>query len=508
MKPLSRESVIGVIGAGTMGAGIAQVAASYGHRVILFDQNPDAVQRGIDQIDNGLSKLLRREKISAAEHQAILARLQPAAELAALADCQLVVEAIIENLDIKRQLLKQLEAICSDSCILASNTSSISITALAAEMQHPRRLLGMHFFNPAPVMKLVEVVSGIATDPDIAGCVHATASAWGKQAVHAKSTPGFIVNRVARPFYAEGLRLLEEGAADVATLDALIRTAGGFRMGPFELMDLIGHDVNYAVTCSVFDACYQDPRFLPSLTQKALVDSRRLGRKSGCGFYDYGNDVATPSPATAAAVNRPPASINVCGDLGPAEPLIDRIRDAGITVNRQSGIGSEGYIRVGSALLALTDGRFASERAAVEDQPELVLFDLALNYRSTERLAIAVADQCSEEAREDAIGLLQALDIAVSQLDDVPGLVLMRTVAMLASEAADAVNQGVCSAADADTAMRGGVNYPQGPLAWADSVGPSRIFNCLSNLQQSYGEDRYRPSPLLRRKHFAGGRFF
>lgn len=504
IAPLDKSAQISVIGAGTMGAGIAQVAAAYGHPVILFDQNPEAIQRGLDHIKSGLQGQVKRGKMTEADVQALMDNITPATDIAALSDCKLVIEAIIEDLGIKRGLLANLEATCSSDCILATNTSSISVTALGAEMDHPERLVGMHFFNPAPIMKLVEIVSGLATSPEMAALTHATASAWGKQAVYTKSTPGFIVNRVARPFYAESLRIYEEGGADIATLDQLVKGAGGFRMGPFELMDLIGHDVNYAVTCSVFDAYYQDPRFLPSLTQKALVECGRLGRKSGHGFYDYSEGAEKPAANTSTGGNTP-ETVQAVGDLGVASALIARIEAQGIKVEKQAS-ESEAYIKVGKARLCLTDGRFATEVAALGNH-NTALFDLAIDYNSASALAVSFADQCNEEAKQDVIGLFNALNINLSVLDDIPGLVVMRTVSMIANEASDAVNQGVCTAADADIAMRGGVNYPKGPLAWTDEVGVSQIFNCLSNLQQCYGEDRYRPSALLRRKFFAGASF-
>ena len=285
MTALNTNARIAVIGAGAMGAGIAQVAAQAGHPVLLLDNRPGAAAQAIEGIDRQLGKRVEKGKLSAEARTATIARLQAVEAIEALADCELIIEAIVENLEVKRALFRQLESICGEHCILASNTSSLSITSIAAQLKHPQRLLGLHFFNPAPVMALVEIVSGLASDPALAECLYDTAKAWGKKPVHTRSTPGFIVNRVARPFYAESLRLLQEGAADCPTLDALMRDAGGFAMGAFELTDLIGHDVNYAVTCSVFDAYYGDTRFLPSLIQKELVDAGRLGRKSGHGFY-------------------------------------------------------------------------------------------------------------------------------------------------------------------------------------------------------------------------------
>ncbi|WMR32435.1 3-hydroxyacyl-CoA dehydrogenase, partial [Metapseudomonas otitidis] len=327
MPALPQTSLVAVIGAGAMGAGIAQVAAQAGHPVRLYDNRPGAAAQAVDGIDRQLGRLVEKGKLDAAERQAIVARLQPAEALEALADARLVIEAIVENLEIKRALLQQLEALCSPTCILASNTSSLSITALAAGLAHPGRVIGLHFFNPAPLMALVEVVSGLASDPALADALYATARAWGKQPVHTRSTPGFIVNRVARPFYAESLRLLQEGAADCATLDALMREAGGFRMGAFELTDLIGHDVNYAVTCSVFDAYYGDFRFQPSLIQKELVDAGRLGRKSGRGFYDYTEGAQRPTPAALSSEQTVDGCV-VEGHLGVAEPLVARLQAA------------------------------------------------------------------------------------------------------------------------------------------------------------------------------------
>ncbi|MEE1893785.1 3-hydroxyacyl-CoA dehydrogenase PaaH [Pseudomonas otitidis] len=503
MPALPQTSLVAVIGAGAMGAGIAQVAAQAGHPVRLYDNRPGAAAQAVDGIDRQLGRLVEKGKLDAAERQAIVARLQPAEALEALADARLVIEAIVENLEIKRALLQQLEALCSPTCILASNTSSLSITALAAGLAHPGRVIGLHFFNPAPLMALVEVVSGLASDPALADALYATARAWGKQPVHTRSTPGFIVNRVARPFYAESLRLLQEGAADYATLDALMREAGGFRMGAFELTDLIGHDVNYAVTCSVFEAYYGDFRFQPSLIQKELVDAGRLGRKSGRGFYDYTEGAQRPTPAALSSEQTVDGCV-VEGHLGVAEPLVARLQAAGLAVTRRDGAG---LLRVGDAVLALSDGRLASQRAREDGLANLVLLDLALDYAEASRLGITWAAGTSALARDQAVALLQRAGITATPLADIPGLAVLRTVGMLANEGADAVLQGVGSAADIDLAMRAGVNYPKGPLAWADAIGLAALLRTLDNLQAAYGEARYRPSLLLRR-HVAEGRTF
>lgn len=489
---LSQDVVVAVIGAGTMGSGIAQVAASAGHPVLLVDAAPGAAERGVTAIAKTLQSAVSKGKISEERRAAVLGRIRTCADLAELTGAGLVVEAIVEDLAAKRALFARLEDIVSDDCLLTSNTSSISIESIGAKLRRPERVAGLHFFNPAPVMALVEVISGRATDPAIAACLEATAAAWGKAPVRARSTPGFIVNRVARPFYAEALRVLAEGGAAPATVDAVIRESGGFRMGPCELMDLIGHDVNYAVTKSVWDAFHNDPRFQPSLVQRELVEAGWLGRKSGRGFYDYrGGENPAASAAEPAA---PPAAVTVAGSLGFATPLVDLLRNAGIAVEQATGPGE---LRFGTATLALTDGRLATERAA-ELGGDLVLLDWALDWTAATRVALAPARQTSGEALAACVGLFLALGKTVSVIDDVPGMIVARTVTMLANEAADALNQRVADARAIDIAMTKGVNYPIGPLAWADRVGAGRVLTVLDHLARTYGEDRYRASPLLR----------
>lgn len=501
-NPLPQQAVVAVVGTGAMGAGIAQVAAAAGHPVKLLDNRPGAAAKAVDGIRSQFAKLAEKGRMTAEAAQAAGARLLPVAELGELADCALVVEAIVEDLGAKQKLYADLEAIVADDCIFGTNTSSISVTAIGSALRRPERLAGLHFFNPAPLMALVEIVAGLATDGAVADTLFATAAAWGKTPVHARSTPGFIVNRVARPYYAEALRLAQEGAADYATIDAVMREAGGFRMGPFELMDMIGHDVNFAVTNSVWRAFYNDQRFLPSLIQQELVDAGFYGKKTGRGFYDYREGAVRPEPRTEAP-QVPAGKITLCGESALAEALADRLENTGLSFSR---VPDEGgcVARIGRAVLYVTDGRTATRRAAESGVANTVLVDLALDYAKAGRIAVAVADQCDPAAAAAAIALLQSAGFAVSRLGDVPGLAVMRTVAMLANEAADAVNQGVCSAAGADSAMRLGVNYPQGPLAWADRVGVAAVRDVLANLGASYGEDRYRISPLIQRAVFAG----
>ncbi len=511
MAALDNSKVVAVIGSGAMGAGIAQVAAAAGHTVKLYDTRPEAVNKAIDSIGAAYGKLAGKGKMSAADAEAAANRLYAAASLEELGDAQLVVEAIVENLDAKRALFAQLEAIVGEETILATNTSSISVTAIAAQLRHPARLAGMHFFNPVPLMALVEIVSGVATDAAVAQTLYDTATTWGKQAVHAKSTPGFIVNRLARPFYAEAWRLLNEQAADAATIDAVLREAGGFRMGPFELMDLIGHDVNYAVTKSVFDAYYNDPRFTPSVLQLELVNAGFLGRKTGRGLYRYDDEAEVPA-AQAEPKHERPEYVGYSLEAGAGGELtasmLERFKAHGIAITARTS--AEGHLHgeapafhCNGAAIYLTDGRTATERARANGHDDTVVFDLVLDAAQAARIAVASADQCNPAAFDAAVALFQTAGFTVTRLDDVPGLAVMRTVAMLANEAADAVQQGVCSAQAADLAMRKGVNYPQGPLAWADAVGVAHIVKVLDNLAATYGEDRYRVSPLLRRRQAA-----
>lgn len=509
MVGLSSSVVVGVIGAGTMGAGIAQVAAKAGHDVLLYDAFEGAAQKGLAGVDKGLSRLVERNKMSRDDKEALLGRIRCVDALEDLSPSGLVIEVIVENLDIKQKVFAELEEICGDDTILATNTSSISITSIAAKLKRPERLVGMHFFNPAPIMKLVEVVSGLATSPKIAKTIYETAQTWGKQAVFARSTPGFIVNRVARPFYGEALRILQEGACDVATIDGVMREAGGFRMGPFELMDLIGHDVNFAVTKSVFAAYFNDQRFLPSLIQQELVEAGRLGRKSSMGFYDYREGHTNPAPHSCEIVEKSFSNVVVKGETASIASLIDSIEKSEMTLEAQPILDESqpALLQVGQASLVLSDGRYGTVRSKEEGIANLITFDLALDYGTAQRIALSKSDQASDQALEDGVAFFQSLGKSVTIIEDTPGMIVMRTLAMLVNEGCDAVHQQVCSIGDVDVAMKGGVNYPAGPLEWADRLSVHLIADTLKNLADTYGEDRYRTSPLIK-KMAAGNRGF
>ncbi|WP_413457929.1 3-hydroxyacyl-CoA dehydrogenase [Herbaspirillum huttiense] len=501
---LPATAAVAVIGSGTMGAGIAQVAAMAGHPVQLYDSRDGAAAKAIAEIRASLDRLANKGKITAGQAEGASERLAVAGSLQEMRSARLVVEAIIEQLAAKQELFGKLEAIVDAQCILASNTSSISITHIGATLRHPERLVGMHFFNPVPQMALVEIIRGLASDAAVARCVQDTARAWGKVPVLASSTPGFIVNRLARPYYAEALRVLNECGAQPATIDALLREAGGFRMGPFELMDLIGHDVNFAVTQSVFQAYFNDPRFTPSLIQQELVHAGYLGRKSGRGFYRYDDAAETPQPATEPVFDVPTVPLQLFG----THPLVEvvRARYKG-RVEYCAPRADNLLLKGGPGRLYVTEGRTATQQSHDYNMPDVVLVDLALDYAKAPRLGLARADQCRDRAYQAVAGVLQSCGFALSPVQDVPGMAVMRTVCMLVNEAADAVNQGVCSRSDADMAMQKGVNYPRGPLAWADAIGLDTVANVLRQLSATYGEDRYRVSPLLQRLQASGRKF-
>lgn len=382
---------VGVLGAGTMGAGIAQVASQSGHKVVLVDLNMEVLDKAKASLKKVLDRLVEKEKITREKATEIEENITYSTKTSDFAPCGLVIEAIVENIAVKHKVFAELEGIVSNDCILASNTSSLSIASIGSVLKNPSRIIGIHFFNPAPLMPLVEIIPAVQTENHVLTQTKNLIDSWKKVTVLCKDTPGFIVNRVARPFYGEALRIYEEGIADFATIDWAMTELGGFKMGPFTLMDYIGNDVNYAVTESVFAAFYYDPRFKPSFTQRRHAEAGFLGRKSGRGYYNYAEGVAQPEPTKDTVLG---------------EQIKDRI------------------------------------------------------------------------------------------------------LAMLINEAFDAVFMQVASAEDVDKAMTKGVNYPKGLLVWAQEIGYSKVLNQLEALFVEYGEDRYRPNPLLKRMAASGATFF
>lgn len=496
MTALDLAGPVAVVGTGTMGQGIAQVALVAGHPVRLYDAVPGRAGAAADAIAARLDRLVEKDRLTGAERDAARARLRPAESLADLADSGLVVEAVLERLDVKQQLLRELEDIVDDDCLLATNTSSLSVTAIGGALRNPGRFVGLHFFNPAPLLPLVEVVSGFATDVTSATRAYEMARAWGKTPVACADTPGFIVNRIARPFYAEAFAVYEAQAADPATIDAVLRESGGFRMGAFELTDLIGQDVNESVTRSVWEAFFQDVRFTPSLAQRRLVESGRHGRKSGHGWYDYGDEGERPEPHTAEKV-QPPAYVVAEGDLGPAAELIALIREAGIQVREDEEDHGTRLVLPSGGQLALADGQTAVEFR------DVVYFDLALDYRRATRIALSHSQDTQTQTLAEATGLFQALGKDVSVIGDVPGLIVARTVARIVDLAHDAVAKGVATEEDIDTAMRLGVNYPLGPFEWSRRLGRSWAYDVLDDLHMRDPSGRYAPSLALYRHAYA-----
>ncbi|MFD8911973.1 3-hydroxyacyl-CoA dehydrogenase [Streptomyces sp. NPDC059575] len=496
MTALDLSSPVAVVGTGTMGQGIAQVALVAGHPVRLYDAVPGRAHEAAGAIRARLDRLVAKDRLAAADRDAASARLTAAGPIEDLAGSALVVEAVVERLDVKQRLFAELEEIVGDDCLLATNTSSLSVTAIGGALRDPGRLVGLHFFNPAPLLPLVEVVSGFATDVTSATRVYETARAWGKTPVACADTPGFIVNRIARPFYAEAFAVYEAQGADPATIDAVLRESGGFRMGAFELTDLIGQDVNESVTHSVWQSFFQDVRFTPSLAQRRLVESGRLGRKSGHGWYDYAEDAERPEPHTAEK-EQAPAYVIAEGTLGPASELLTLIREAGIRVREEEEDHGTRLVLPSGGQLVLTDGQTSAEFR------DVVYFDLALDYRAATRVALSAAKDTSPRTLAEAIGLFQALGKDVSVIGDVPGMIVARTVARIVDLAHDAVAKGVATEEDIDTAMKLGVNYPLGPFEWSRTLGRDWAYDLLDQLHACDPSGRYAPSLALYRHAYA-----
>ncbi len=486
LDPNRSDLSAGVAGSGTMGRGIVQVLAQCGARVRVYDAQAGAAAKAKDAIAKTLAGVVAKGRMPQADADAALGRIEVAESPAAFKDCHLVVEAIVEDLAVKQKLLRELEAIVGETCILASNTSSLSVTAMAAAVAKPGRVAGYHFFNPVPLMKIVEVVDGELTEPWVGEALAGLAKRFGHTAVRCKDTPGFVVNHAGRGFVPESLRVLQEGVADFATIDRILVDAAGFRMGPFSLMDLVGLDVAHAVMKSMHQQYYGEPKYQPAYIAETRVAAGLLGRKTGRGWYRYGKDNAPekipeqPVPqAKAASIWAAPELKDFAAGLGvklEAKPL------AG-TLCLVAPLGAD------ATTTALELGLDPKLTVAVDP-----LFGFA------KRRTLMPTPVTTKEARDAAHGLLAADGVPVSVIKDSAGFVAQRVVAHIVNVGCDIVQQRIATPEDLDRAVMLGLGYPKGPLGLGDAVGPAKILAILEAMHELTKEPRYRPSPWLTRR--------
>lgn len=493
MRDLS-QAKIAVIGAGTMGIGIAQLAASHGHSTYLYDVDSKRTQTAVVDLKQQWAARVAKGKLTQAAYEATLGNLTVVEHIEQLSDRDVVIEAIVEKLDVKQALFAQLASICAKDTIFASNTSSISITALAAKVPESQRVIGLHFFNPAPVMKLVEIICGLQTQVELADALHALMQTWKKVPVRAKSTPGFIVNRVARPFYAEGLRALQEQVTRPEVLDYVLRECGGFAMGPCQLTDLIGQDVNFSVTQSVYRAFYDEPRYRPSLVQQELVDAGFLGRKTGQGFYHYQANQVTPQYVPTALQSIAPQQIQVHGVWLAQPEFLARLKKSSLKLDFSTE--AQDVIIVDDIQITLTDG--SSLELNIDGQKR-VFMDWHHAWDKAQAIALS-AYACDDTDLAKINALFLGLNVTPVWLPDYPGLLCLRTISCLVNEACETVLHAVANKQDIDLAMKYGVNYPMGPFAWAEKISYNTILKTLENMYHVYKEEKYRPSRYLRKK--------
>ena len=486
---------LAVVGAGSMGRGIAQVAASAGHPVMLYDIAEKHTQDAIEFIGLRLEDSFQKGKITENSKVQVLKNIKPVHALDELSQARLVVEAVSEDLEIKQSLFCGLESVMEVGAILSTNTSSLDLNKIVTNLKHPERFVGMHFFNPVPVMALVEIINMVETDPSVTKFVSKLVTRWGKIPVHVRNSPGFIVNRAARPFYGEALRIFSDGTTDAVTCDAIIRDCGSFRMGPFELMDLIGLDVNFEVNNQVWESFDRHPRFEPSSIQQDLVDAGKLGRKSGHGFYDYSACREIPNPENIPECD-PPDSIIIEGSEKLPESLVKLLKTGTVSIKSTTGSGKIRF--PGGGILVLSNGKSSEERS-LENGDSVISMDLCLNFQHTPRVVLVADPNCSVNVLNKAAGLFQSFGKQVSVIKDVPGMVLTRMVAMLVNEASMLVEEEVADSGDINMAMKKGVNYPIGSLEWGELWGYKSVVETLENLFHEYGE-RYRVSTWLKQR--------
>ncbi len=476
--------VAGVAGSGTMGRGIVQVLAQCGVRTLVFDAQPGAALKARESIAQALHKQVERGRLERAAADAALGRVELTDSLEAFAPCHVVVEAIVEDLQAKRELFGKLEGIVGEDCVLASNTSSLSVTAMAAACRRPQRVAGYHFFNPVPLMKIVEVVDGELTGREVSDALTALAQRFGHFPVRCKDTPGFVVNHAGRAYVPEALRILGEGVADFAAIDRILVDAAGFRMGPFSLMDLVGLDVSHAVMKSMYHQYFEEPKYRPSFLAEARVAAGLLGRKTGRGWYNYGKDGSAeriPEVVPSAAL---PDSVWAVPELKAMLGSVKVQTDpAKAQVCLVAPLGQD------ATTAALEHGLDPARTVAVDP-----LFGFS------KRITLMSTPVTRPEARDAAHALLAAGGVPVSPIQDSPGFVAQRVVAHIVNVGCDIAQMRIAAPQDLDRAVTLGLGYPRGPLAMGDAVGPAKVLSILNSLYDAYREPRYRPSPWLRRR--------
>jgi 3-hydroxybutyryl-CoA dehydrogenase len=486
---------LGVVGAGTMGSGIAQLGCLAGMETFLHDPVPEALERGAEALRSGLDKGAERGRWSREDADAAGARLRPAPALEDLAPCGLVIEAAPERVELKRELFERLSEACAEDAILATNTSSILVSSLAGAAARPENVVGMHFFNPAPLMRLVELIAAIQTGERALAVARAAGEAMGKRVIVARDGPGFIVNRCGRPFYTEALRLLQERVATHEQIDRVCRLGGGFRMGPFELMDMVGIDVGFEVAKSFDAQSFGEPRWKPNPIQARMAASGRHGRKTGRGYYSYEDGAHRPDdPAAPEPGGGRGRAATIGGDSRLAGELRERARSAGFEVGDSGGgalklslEGSDVALSCHASSLAQSG---ASRVCGFHVLPPLGEGGLVELTRG------AASDPAACEAAEAFFG---ALGFHTEWVGDAPGLVLGRIVCQLVNEAAFAIGEDVGSAEDVDAGLTLGLNHPRGPVAWGHAIGLEQVLVTIDALWQERREERYRAAPLLRR---------
>jgi 3-hydroxybutyryl-CoA dehydrogenase len=493
-------STVAVVGAGAMGRGIAQVAAQAGSTVLLLDSLEGAAAKGRGAIIAQWQKLHEKGRLDAAQLQALSDRLRVAGAVQDVAGCDLIIEAVIENLEIKRKLFRELEAVAAPTAVLASNTSSLSVTAIAAGLAHPARVAGYHFFNPVPLMKVVEVVAGFRTEASVCQRLSDYARQMGHSPVQAQDTPGFIVNHAGRGYGTEALRIAGESVTSFAAIDRILKDQAGFRLGPFELLDLTGLDVSHPVMESIYRQYYDEPRFRPSVIGAQRQAAGVLGRKSGEGFYRYSEGVmqTVAEPAAPVVSEMPP--VWVSPRAARRAELLQLLHTLGAQI--ESGAAPSP-----AALIVVAPLGFdVTTIAAVDrlDASRTVGIDLLIDDAATKRRVLATTPATRRDLRDAAHALFARDGKAVSVIRDSGGFVTQRVIATIVNIACDMCQQGVCTPADLDLAVRLGLGYPQGPLAMGDLYGAANVLEVLFNLQTVYGDPRYRPSPWLRRRAALG----